>query len=49
MMHTMQIVACQTDIAWEDRQENFSRVRAMLASRRPAPGAYAGSAQAQCL
>jgi predicted amidohydrolase len=39
MMHAMQIVACQTDIAWEDREENFSRVRAMLASRRPAPGA----------
>ena len=35
----MQIVACQLDIAWEDKAANFRRVRAMLADARIEPGA----------
>jgi omega-amidase len=35
----MQIVACQLDIAWEDKAENFRRVRAMLAETTIEPGA----------
>src|SRR4051794_20973446 len=34
----MQLVACQLDIAWEDREANLSKVRAMLAARRTLPG-----------
>jgi len=35
----MQIVACQLDIAWEDKPANFARVRAMLAEGDVRPGA----------
>ena len=34
----MQVAACQTDIAWEDKPANFERVRAMLDGARIAPG-----------
>ncbi len=34
----MEIIGIQTDIAWEDRDRNFARVRAMLAEVRVAPG-----------
>jgi omega-amidase len=32
------IYGCQLDIAWEDKPENFRRVRALLGRRRLAPG-----------
>jgi predicted amidohydrolase len=35
----MQLVACQLDIAWEDKPANFRRVRDMLAADPPRPGA----------
>lgn len=35
----MQLVACQLDIAWEDKPENFRRVREMLAAADVQPGA----------
>lgn len=35
----MQVVACQLDIAWEDKPENFRRVREMLSAAPPQPGA----------
>lgn len=34
----MEIIGIQTDIAWEDRDRNFARVRAMIAEVRVAPG-----------
>lgn len=34
----MHIVACQFDIAWKDRQENFARVRSLLSQRPTPPG-----------
>ena len=34
----MHIVACQFDIAWKDRQENFARVRSLLAAQATPPG-----------
>jgi predicted amidohydrolase len=34
----MQLVACQFDIAWEDREANVRKVRAMLQAKRPAEG-----------
>ena len=34
----MRVAAVQLDIAWEDKPANFSRVRALLADARPAPG-----------
>jgi omega-amidase len=37
-MGCMQLLACQLDIAWEDRETNLRTVRAMLDSQRPAPG-----------
>ena len=35
----MQIVACQTDVAWEDKQANFDRVGKLLAASSIRPGA----------
>jgi predicted amidohydrolase len=35
----MQLVACQLDIAWEDKRANFRRVREMLAAAPPRAGA----------
>jgi predicted amidohydrolase len=35
----MQLVGVQLDIAWEDRQANFNRVRALLDASPPRPGA----------
>jgi predicted amidohydrolase len=35
----MQLVGVQLDIAWEDRQANFARVRALLEMNPPKPGA----------
>jgi predicted amidohydrolase len=35
----MQIVACQLDIAWEDKPANFARARALLAGAGLRPGA----------
>jgi predicted amidohydrolase len=34
----MQLVACQLDIAWEDREANVRKVRAMLLPQRPPEG-----------
>ena len=34
----MQLVACQFDIAWEDREANVRKVTAMLQARPPAEG-----------
>lgn len=34
----MHIVACQFDIAWKDRQENFARVRSLLSGQTTPPG-----------
>lgn len=34
----MEIIGIQTDIAWEERDTNFARVREMLAAARVAPG-----------
>src|SRR5580658_301692 len=34
----MRIYGCQFDIAWENKSENFKRVRALLGKRRIAPG-----------
>jgi predicted amidohydrolase len=34
----MQLLACQIDTAWEDRETNLRAVRAMLQAKRPAPG-----------
>lgn len=34
----MQVVGCQLDIAWEDREANHARVRDMLAVSPPQPG-----------
>lgn len=36
---TMQIVACQPDIAWEDKPANFAHVRRLLSSASIKPGA----------
>src|SRR5262245_21571551 len=35
----MQIVACQNDIAWEDKPTNFDRVQKLLAGATVKPGA----------
>ncbi len=35
----MQIVACQLDIAWEDKPANYQRVRSLLAEAAVRPGA----------
>ena len=35
----MQIIACQLDIAWEDKAANHERVRALLAGATIEPGA----------
>ena len=35
----MQIIGCQTDIVWEDKEANHARVRELLAGARIAPGA----------
>src|SRR5882724_9129692 len=35
----MQIIACQLDIAWEDKPTNHERVRSLLASTVVKPGA----------
>jgi predicted amidohydrolase len=35
----MQVVLVQPDVVWENRAANFERVRALLASRPPRPGA----------
>ena len=37
-MSSSNLFAVQFDIAWEDRAENFRRVRQLLASTPPAPG-----------
>src|SRR6476620_7253162 len=37
-MYRMQLLACQLDIAWEDRETNLRTVRAMLDAQRPTPG-----------
>lgn len=34
----MHIIACQFDIAWKDRQENFARVRSLLSGQATPPG-----------
>jgi omega-amidase len=34
----MKVYCCQTDIAWENKPENFKRVRALLETDRPEPG-----------
>ncbi len=34
----MEIIGCQTDIAWEDREENFARIDALLRDIEIAPG-----------
>src|SRR5688500_19461522 len=35
----MQLIGVQLDIAWEDREANFSRVRELLDAQPPRPGA----------
>ena len=35
----MQVVACQLDIAWEDKPVNHQRVRTLLAEAKVKPGA----------
>jgi omega-amidase len=34
----MKVYCCQFEIAWEDKAENFRKVRALLAGARPEPG-----------
>lgn len=34
----MHIVACQFDIAWEDRRKNFARIRSLLSGQTAPPG-----------
>ena len=34
----MRIYGCQLDIAWENKGENFKRIRALLNKRRLSPG-----------
>jgi predicted amidohydrolase len=35
----MEVIACQLDIAWEDKPANFRSARSMVESARPTPGA----------